>query len=284
LRWQPVFTNNFSFIYKNFSFCIKLLGSRIAEALSGNVIQLIIGKIYTIDDVGYYTKALSIQGIPNNILTTTVNEVSYPALARSDKNSQMIIFKRMIRGASMISFPLAVGLIVVAKPLILLLLTEKWARSIPIMQVLSLMISIMSLSYLNNSMLKLHGKVGFILWTSIFKNVLIISLLLFFMRQGVMILCYVYVGVNILIYLLYAFNSGKVTEYRLLTQIYDILPFIICALVMGGAMYLCNFIIDKSLLMLLSLQCVTGLIVIISIYFFFFRNELYEFLYMFKRK
>lgn len=284
LKWRPSLTKNFSVIKKNFNFSIKLLSSRIAETLSTNLIQLIIGKLYTIDDVGFYTKAWSLQGIPNSILTTTVNEVSYPVLAGSGKDGQISAFKRMIRGVSMISFPLAIGLIFTARPLILLLLTDKWAKSIPIMQVLSLMISVMSLNYLNNSMLKLRGKVGFLLWTSVVKNILIISLLLSLMQKGIIILCYVYVGVNVLIYLIYAFNSSKVTEYSLSTQLKDIFPFLLSSLVMGGSMYMCNFLVEKSMLKLLSLQCFTGLIVIFSIYFLFFRDELFDFFYLFKNK
>jgi len=132
-------------------------------------------------------------------------------------------------------------------------------------------------------MLKLHGKTGFILWTSIMKNVLIISLLFSLMQQGIITLCFVYVGVNASIYLIYAFNSGKVTGYNLTNQLKDILPFMASSLVMGGAMLLCNLIAENSLLILLSLQSVTGLFVISSIYFLFFRDEFSKVLNVFRK-
>lgn len=273
LKWKPIAPKDLSFLKVNFNFSIKLLITRIFESISTNIIQLLIGKFYTVQAVGFFTKANTFYGIPNNILTSTINEVSYPAFARESPENRYLLMKKMVRFVSMISFPLSIGIIVISKPMIIVLIGEKWSQSIPILQVLSLLISFMALNYINNSITKLAGKVNFLLWTSIVKNSIIVILLFFARNQGIITLCFIYVVVNLLIYLLYAFASGLVTGYKIQQQLKDIIPFFISAIFMGITMHIPSVFITNSFLFLFFLQTGIGLFVIIIIYLIFFKTE-----------
>src|SRR5690606_23534397 len=160
----------------------------------------------------------------------------------------------------------------IAKPMILVLIGEKWADTIPILQVLSIMISVMSLIYLNNSMLKLLGKVNLLLWSSLLKNAVTIALLFLTMKYGIIVLCLSYVIVNTLVFFLYAFISGRLTGYRLNDQIKDIIPFFVCSIVMGIGMYIPLDFISLSLIGIFGSQIIIGLLIIISLYYFLFKK------------
>jgi O-antigen/teichoic acid export membrane protein len=277
VKWRPEFPIQFGFLRTNFSFSLKLLINRISESISTNLIQLLIGKFYSIQAVGYYTKAFTFYALPNGLLSTTINEVSYPVFARASDIERKSLLKKMVRFTAMISFPLSFGLIIVAKPMILVLLGEKWAQSIPILQVLALIISVMSLNYMNNALIKLAGKVNLLLWSSLLKNLIIIVLLIAVKNQGILTLCFVYVIVNVLVYLLYAYNSGKYTGYLLKEQLSDVLPSFICALVMAAGMYLSTFLDINSMFLQLIVYIIIGFLIINILYAIFLKKE-YKFL------
>ena len=72
-----------------------------------------------------------------NNIDTAVGTVVFPAMARSndDKKRLKAVSRRALKTTSYLIFPLLIGMAVVARSLVMILLTEKWEPCIFFLQV-----------------------------------------------------------------------------------------------------------------------------------------------------
>lgn len=136
IKWRPERSFSFKRLGKLFSFGWKLLCSSLIDTVYNNIYSLIIGKFYDSASVGYYNRG---KNIPNLVITninSSIQSVMFPVYAREQGNRDKV--KQMVRRSIMVStyliFPCMTGLIAVAEPLTILLLTEKWRPCIIFMQ------------------------------------------------------------------------------------------------------------------------------------------------------
>ncbi|NIJ44308.1 O-antigen/teichoic acid export membrane protein [Wenyingzhuangia heitensis] len=283
-KWVPTFQFDFVFFMDKIKFCSKLILIRLMTAISTNFIPVIVGKIYNLREVGFFNRANNLQTMPNNIIVATINEVSYPMLSKLELDLRVQKFKEILKLSSMITFPITVALMMMAKPLIIVLLTDKWSDSIPMLEVLSLLIAISLLSFINNSMIKIQGNINTLFWISLLKNIGTIILLILFKDYGIMTLCYVYVGVSYGVHIYYMYVSSKITNYTLANQLTDLLPSLLAAICMGGVMCFIKIMNINSYLVLLIMQSILGFVFLLGVYWFFFKKEKEMFISMIKNR
>ena len=165
---------------------------------------------------------------------------------------------------SIIVFPLMIGLIVVAEPLVEILLTKKWISSVPYIQLFCLIGIFFPIQALNLNALNALGrsdlylKVDFIL-----KFIIIITISISF-RFGIIAMIYGQILNSLIAYYLYSYHIGKILNYSLINQFKDMInPFII-SLIMGVCVFAIRFFIDNQLT-LLVVQILTGIIIYLGV-------------------
>ena len=96
---------------------------------------LIIGRFYSSSTLGYYTRAQSYVDFPSSNIMGILQQVVFPVLSRlQNEDEQLIgIYRKYIKVCAIFIFCGMTILAALAKPLILLLLTDKWLPSVPIM-------------------------------------------------------------------------------------------------------------------------------------------------------
>ena len=55
--------------------------SSLVETAYTNIQGLIIGKVFSAKDLGYYTQARKLEDVPTNALSSIVNQVSFPVFS-----------------------------------------------------------------------------------------------------------------------------------------------------------------------------------------------------------
>lgn len=116
-----------------YSFSIKLLGAHIISGFSDLFRTMSIGKKYTAADLAYYDRGYTYATVVLALVNTSIQGVLLPVFSR--KQDDMIKLKEMarqsIRVIVFVMTPILLGVAVISKPLILLLLTEKWLSCVP---------------------------------------------------------------------------------------------------------------------------------------------------------
>ncbi|MCW0198992.1 lipopolysaccharide biosynthesis protein [Sphingopyxis sp.] len=101
---------------------------------------LVAGRWFDAHLVGVYTTALLLTQIFNNKVVPPLNEVAFAAYSRmqGDRPALVAGFERSTRAIMVAAMPFFFGLAVVAEPLVLTLLGEKWREIVPLLLPLAL--------------------------------------------------------------------------------------------------------------------------------------------------
>lgn len=192
-RWMPLWAYSWRAFRDMFSYGSKLLASGLLHTLYTNASTLVIGKYYTPSELGYYDRGYKIAAFPSLGFSAILHQVTFPILAKLQNDNARLIhaYHQYMAMTSMVFFYLMTLLAVMAKPLIGILLTEKWLDAVPFLQVFCLAMMFDSLCQLNNNILYVKGWSGLFLKLEIIKKVIVVPVLLVAIHVGVMAICWV---------------------------------------------------------------------------------------------
>ncbi|MFT6842893.1 MAG: teichuronic acid exporter, partial [Psychroserpens sp.] len=138
-KWKPSFEFSRNSFKEMFSFGYKLLTSGLIDTAYRNIYLLVIGKYFSAAELGFYTRADQFSNLPSQNITSVIQRVSYPVLAEIQHDIPRLktAYQKIIKSTMLITFVSMIILAVVAKPLVLTLIGEKWLPSVIYLQLLS---------------------------------------------------------------------------------------------------------------------------------------------------
>lgn len=265
IKWRPALLFSFNAFKEMFSFSVKLVISSLINTIYQNVYYLIIGKVYSPSELGYYTRADGFSKLPSSNLTNVIQRVSYPLLAtiNSDQVKLKSVYKKLVRNSMFISFSAMFGMAAVAHNLVLILIGEKWLPCVPYLQLLCFASVLYPLHALNLNMLILKGKSGLLLRLEIIKKSISLPVLFLGIIYDVSMMITGMIFVSLIAYLLNSYWSGKLIDYPIIEQLKDISSSFFTSLFMGIIVYIIGYCISFDTLIVLLIQVFSGIIVII---------------------
>lgn len=265
-RWIPLLTFSKESFVEMWSFGWKLLLSTLIDTTWKEIYQVVVGKCYSPATLGLYTRAKQFSQLFSSNLTAIIQRVSYPVLStiQDDKPKLKSAYQRVIKTTMLPTFVCMFGMAAVAKPMILVLLGEKWTGCIPFLILICIHGSLYPLHAINLNMLKVQGRSDLFLKLEIIKKMVAVGPLLL----GIFIDIYLMVGCSIITscfnYYLNAYYSGPYLRYSIKDQVKDVMPSFFVAITMAipvGAMQFINI----NPFMLLPLQIVIAASIVITI-------------------
>jgi len=228
-NWRPRSSFDVSSIRKLFGYSSKLLVSSLLDAIFINIYGLVIGKIYSAVELGFYSQADKIKNIPVTMLNSVLQRVTFPVLAKIQSDNERLKqgYRKIIKMVVFLNFSALLLLVAVATPLFRVLLTDKWLPSVPLFQWLCVAGLGWGISAINLNILQVKGRSDLFLGLEIVKKSILVVVLLFSVRFGVIGMVKGLVlttGIGVMLNLYY---SGKLIGYSLREQILDISPYVI---------------------------------------------------------
>lgn len=272
-NWRPQFLFSWDSFKELFGFGSKLLISGLIDTIYRNVYYLIIGKFFSAQELGYYTKADDFKRIPSEGLNGVISRVSFPVLSSIQNNKPRLKtnYQKLIRSTMFITFILMMGLAAVSEPMVITLIGEKWRPSIVYLQLLCFVGMMYPLHALNLNMLQVSGRSDLFLKLEIIKKLLAIPIILIGIYWGVKAMIIGMIINSQIAYLLNSYWSGKFVGYSTKEQVSDIFPSFLFAISMGLAVYLLGSFLPLAEVWILVIQVVFGAI------FVFVFGELFKF-------
>ena len=239
-------------------FGVKLMLSGLLNTAYNNLYALFIGKKYTADDLGYYSRADQFAVFPATTLTDIISRVAYPLLCRSQSNKEELsdVYTRFIKYSCFIIFPLMVGLAVLAEPLIVVLLTDKWLPATILMSILAVDGMWSPITKINLNLLQAVGRSDLFLRLEVLKKVLSIGILLVTIHFGLVWICLGRMFYGIIALLINMYYTVDIIDKSYVEQFKDWLPTWSVAILMGGFIYIAIHWITSP-----SLKLLTGIVV-----------------------
>ena len=127
---------------------ITSMGAGLIRYTYNNVDDLIIGRVYNVTELGFYTYAYNLSNIPIDNISKVINTVLLPAYSKikDDKNKITEAFLESLQAVSFLIIPLSVVIFIFAHDFIIIFLGEKWQKSIVLIQIFSILSLIRPLS------------------------------------------------------------------------------------------------------------------------------------------
>jgi len=261
-NWTPMFAFSFNSIKRLFSYSSKLLASSLLETAMQKLTNFIIGKWYTPVELGFFTQGKLVQQVPVSTITAVVQTVTFPVLTiiQDDKQRLKDNYRRIIKMTIYFVFPVVFFIVAAANPIILILLTEKWAPTIPIIQVLAVGTALYPIHAITLNISKVVGRTDVFFKLEIIKKVIGIAVLLSAIPFGVMAIV---AAETILSFIFYWFNghfNGKLIDYKVSEQLKDIVPIYFSAVIMAIVVYIAGLFF-KNIYLSIIVQMVVAVVI-----------------------
>lgn len=175
-KWKPTFI----FSVDSFKTLYKYGGNIFAQGFTSIVLDQIyypiIGKLYSATELGFFSNANKFYQIFVRRITISYGRVAFPAFsAIQDKPVEFsTAYRKTAVSLAFLLLPFTGFLIVSAKPVILILLTNKWSSSIPYLQLLYFDGFFFPFLLLNQNVLNALGKTKLSLIVDTIKKAFVI--------------------------------------------------------------------------------------------------------------
>ena len=243
-EWRPSLSVDFGFIRRAFPFSVKILLSEILTQINNNVMNILLGRFFGSTATGQYNQAYQWNFKGYSLVQNMVKQVDQAVLVsvRDDRERQLLVLRKMIRFAAFVSFPLLLGVGLVAKEFIVLALGEVWLTSASYLQMICVAGAVIPISTLLADLMISRGRSDIFMWSTLALGVCQIAALILLHPYGIGQMVKAYVVLNLVWLFVWFYFVNRQTGYRLLHFLKDIVPF---ALAAAGVMVLTGWITSQ---------------------------------------
>ena len=240
IKWRPIFAFSWKSFKELFGFGFYMFLTHLINSFSSKVQGLLIGKVYNPSTMGYYSKAEGTEKLASHAVSGIMTQVTYPLYAEVQDNKVVLgnMIKRLTMTLAYVTFPLMFILLLCAKPLFVLLYSDRWINSVPYFQVLCFAGLAGCLQAVNLQAISAIGKSKtMFVWTLIKRGFgigFVVLGLLFWGMKGLL------VGVVLNYWFSYFVNISLVSKhigYKWIQQIKDLMPVGIASLLSAVIAY-----------------------------------------------
>lgn len=268
--WRPVLEFSRQSFKELFGFGSKLLVSGLIDTIYKNIYYLIIGKFYNATQLGQYTRAEQFNMVFSSNLTSVVQRVSYPVFSSIQDESERLkqAYRSVIKTTMLVTFACMLGLAAVAKPLILIMIGEKWLPAVVFIQIICFAGMLYPLHAINLNMLQVKGRSDLFLKLEIIKKTIAVVPISLGVFYGIEFMLWGSVFTSFVAYFLNSHYSSKLVDYSSWSQIKDIFPTFVVSFIVAAIMWgitLLNYSIWVTLPVQLGIGLILGIIIYESI-------------------
>lgn len=238
-KWKPSYIFDRTKFNYHFKFGYKLSLTSIINTTFNNFYLIIIGKYFSAAQLGFYTRARSLEQLPSEFFFNAFNRVFYPLLAQYNDDDQRLkrTYSQLLQMVVFVVTPILLFLGIVAIPFFRWLLTEKWLPAVPYFQLLVISGVFYPIHKYNLNICNLKGRSDMVLKLSTLQNSLLIMGAFSAIWFGIYGLLFSMIFVNVVITAVNAYFSGRLIGYGIGSQIGDLLPILFLNIILVSLFY-----------------------------------------------
>ncbi len=288
VKWRPILRFSVLRLKELLSYGWKLLASALIGAIYDDLRTLIIGKVYTKEDLAFYSKGQQFPRLIMNNVSTSITSVVFPYFSKmqDDKEKLKQSIRKTLRTSTVVIAPLMMGLLAIAKPLVKLLLTDKWIQCVPFLQLSCLFYLTSSIYTIYLQAYKSIGKSGLALYIELIDDIFGIILVILFLKKGAIYIASIMVISRIVACIICFYYNYKLFNIKLKEQIYDVILPIVFSIAMTACIMILD-IIEFNYIIKMIIQIIIGIGIYSFICYIFkypFISSLFELLKNKKKK
>lgn len=273
-KWIPVTGFSYKSLKKLFKYGANLLLCGFLATLLSSIQSIVIGKKYTPELLGYYSRALQFPMLISGTVTSILGNVTFPMMSQLQNNNEELInaFKKIIRLTALLIFPSMIGLALISKTLITVLLSSKWIASADYLFWVSIAYIFSPLEIINLTLLNAIGRSDLNLKLDLAKIPLIIICMVITLPLGLKIFVITSTCFSFLYYLIDGIVAYKTFNFGPVKQLFIAWKYIVATIVMAVVLIIFNNLFVSENVIKLILQLLIA-VVIYALMLFILKDE-----------
>lgn len=286
VKWRPRLQFSFNRLKSLFQFAYKLILARLINVVFNEIYSSVVALFFNPTQLAFFNRAKNFEYISSNNIVTIVQRVAVPVMCEKQKSKDDLrnVTLSFIKTTGLIIIPLIVLLFVLAEPLIMCLLTDKWIESAYILKIICIAGFFYNISAFNMNIYNATGRTDLALKCEIVKkitSVLIIASALILKQFDVLVWSYTACAIvecilNIL------FVKSQINT-SIAQQFQGLLSPLSAGIAMGGIVYALTFVSANPYIQLFVFG-ITGMIIYVVFCYIFNICECRNLLKTFKGK
>lgn len=222
-KWKPSLSFSKDSFHSLFGYGSKLMITGVYSVILNNISTIAIGRAYRSSQLGFYTRASQFSQLIAFTVSDVLGTVTFPVLSQlqDDREHMVTVYRKSLFFTAMIIFPIMILCTILARPIIIVLLTEKWLPCVVLMQWLFLARMFTPLSSINMNILNAVGRSDLFMKLDFSKAPLIILCLVITIPLGVKAVCIGSFVTSFICFFINAYLPGKILGYGAWEQIKD---------------------------------------------------------------
>jgi len=252
VRWRPRCVFSLAALRSIAGFSVRMLGSDVLDVVSNYSYNVVIGKWFAAADLGYFLRGRAYGEIWPATVARTAGAITFPALSllQHDVPRAVGAFRRSLLLVMSVSVMPTVLIVLLAKPIVVLLLTERWLPAVPILQVMAASYVFYPWTGQNWQILAALGHAGKALRMEFAKKTLMILSVIVTAPFGVMAMVYGYLAVSLASVFLGSWYAKELFDYSVADQFRDLLPSLALVVPAGAVAWACQALLPADALFL----------------------------------
>lgn len=223
-RWRPQQGFSADSFRSMFPYGSRLALSSMLDQGFQNAYVLVIGKLFTPADVGFYQRAKSLQQLPVANIYSILGRVLFSLFSELQSEPERLrrVMRRALQLGSLAIFIPMAALAALAEPLVVFLIGEKWLPTVPMLRPLCVLGALYPLHAINLNLLKALGYSDKFLRLEIIKKALVVVNIALTYRMGVQPMIYGMIVASFLGLGINTYYARHYVGYGLYLQIRDV--------------------------------------------------------------
>ena len=222
-KWRPSVSFSGDSFRQLFGFGSKLMVTGVYSVILNNISTICIGRFYKSSQLGFYTRASQFSEMISSTLYDVLGNVTFPVLShlQDDREKLIAVYRKSLFLTAMIIFPIMILCALLARPMVLIMLTEKWLPCVVMMQWLFLARMFTPLSSINMNILNAVGRSDLFMKLDFSKAPLILAILAITIPIGVEAITIGSFFTSFICFFINAYLPGRIFGYGAIKMIQD---------------------------------------------------------------
>lgn len=237
-----------------FAFGSKLLATETVSILVDNISTICIGRFYKKEQLGLYTRAHGFPEIIYSTIYSVLGNVTFPVMSKlqDDRDHLVSLYRRSLYYTALVVFPIMVLCAILARPMVSVLLTDKWLGCVAMMQWFFLSRMFTPLSALNLNVLNAIGRSDLFLKVDFSKipiKLIILAITIPISVEAIVIGFFITCAIC---YVINAYMPGKLFGYGVWEQLKDWKMIFLSVAITTIIVYLFTLIVTNKYVLLVG--------------------------------
>lgn len=225
-KWKPKRRWSWDSFRYLWGFGSKLLGSGLLDTIYNNIYPIVIGKFFSANDLGNYTRAQQFSSLPSSNVTGVLQRVTFPVLSSIQNEDERLAknYRKILKLSAFLIFPMMLMLSAIADPLVRVLLTDKWTGCIILLQIICFQMMWYPIHAINLNLLAVKGRSDLFFRLEIAKKVVGVAIMCVTIPNGIIWMVSGGIVSSMIALIINTYYTGKIIHVGYFRQMGDLLP------------------------------------------------------------